>query len=134
MTVPPLPQVVYDSGALLAAERAEGGIWTFHNRLLRRGGVPIVPAPVIVQAWRGGGRQANLARLLKGVVVRPLDSATARLAGQLCGRASTADVTDAVVAVVASAVPCVLLTSDPGDLGHLLSHQECGDRVEIRRV
>lgn len=127
----PLPAVVYDAGALVAADRRDRTLWRYHNRLLAREAFAVVPAPVLVQVWRDGARQANLARLLKGVHLLPLDGGTARAAGQLCGAASTSDVTDAVVAVVAAATATVVVTSDPDDLAHLLSHTTGGHRVEL---
>lgn len=128
------PLVVYDAGALVAADRRDRGLWRLHDQLLERGALPLVPAPVLVQAWRNGSRQANLARLLKGVELLSLDGATARAAGRLCGAASTSDVTDAVVAVVACTAPTVLVTSDPDDLAHLLAHIAGGDLVDLVAV
>jgi hypothetical protein len=45
--------VIYDSGALIAAERSERRMWARHRALLLRRVVPTVPAPVIAQCWRG---------------------------------------------------------------------------------
>lgn len=126
--------VVYDAGALMAAGRQSRMVWTLHYASLQAGSLPVVPAPVLVQVFRDGARQVNLARLLKGCRELPLDGALARRAGRLCGDASTADVTDAVVAVVAAEHAAALVTSDPGDLQHLLGHLRHGDRVEVVRV
>ena len=53
-----------DTGALLALERGDSRV----RALLRRAsetGLPLsVPAGVVAQAWRGGPRQARVARLL----------------------------------------------------------------------
>ena len=56
------------------------------------------------------------------------DEATARLAGKLRYRAKTDDGIDALVAAAAagSGKPCVLLTSDPEDLGRLLASEGQG--------
>lgn len=129
-----MQRVVYDAGALLAAERGSTQVWSMHRVWLGAGITPVVPAPVLVQAWRDGARQALLARLLKACEIRPLDEATARAAGQLCGRASTSDVTDAVVAIVVSGGPTVLVTSDPDDLAHLLAGLVVPARVELLTV
>jgi hypothetical protein len=74
---------------------------------------------VVGQVWRGGGgRQANLARLLAGVEVRPLDDALGKRAGVLLGRAGASDVVDAAVVLLA-ADGDEILTSDARDLAAL---------------
>jgi hypothetical protein len=77
--------LTYDSGALIAAERAERRMWAIHQRALWRGVRPVVPAGVLTEAYRSA-RQANLARLLKGCLIEPLDETGARAAGALLGR------------------------------------------------
>ena len=69
--------VTYDTGALIAADRGERRLWARHRALLARREVPTVPAPVVAQSWRGGGRQALLARLLAGCDVEALDAPSA---------------------------------------------------------
>lgn len=79
-------------------------------------------APVIAQAWRGGGRQTRLARLLPMMDVRTTGVGEARAAGELLVASGTADVVDALLALVA--VPGdQLFTSDPGDLRMLVAHR-----------
>src|SRR6185437_2258412 len=75
--------VTYDTGALIAADRGERRLWARHRALLARREVPTVPAPVVAQSWRGGGRQALLARLLAGCDVEALDDDQARSVGSL---------------------------------------------------
>lgn len=71
------------------------------------------------QAWRGGtGRQANLARLLPGVDVAPLDDALGRRAGMLLGAVGSNDVIDAAVVLLAADGDAIC-TSDPADLAAL---------------
>jgi hypothetical protein len=43
--------ITYDTGALIAADRAERRIWARHRALLALGEVPTVPAPVLAQSW-----------------------------------------------------------------------------------
>ena len=74
--------VTYDAGALIAAERGERLIWARHKALLLRREVPVAPAPVVAQCWRGNPRQALLARLLAGCHVEPLDNIAARFPGE----------------------------------------------------
>lgn len=113
-----MPGITYDTGALVAAERGQRLIWALHRRALERGLRPTVPAGVLGQAWRGGP-QAELSRLVKGCRIEPLDERKARTAGHACGRAGTADVTDATVVVGAVARDDLVVTSDPDDVGHL---------------
>ena len=81
--------ITYDTGALIAADRAERRMWARHRALLALREVPTVPAPVVAQSWRGG-RQALLARLLAGCDVEALDDGQARSVGSLAGRAAAA--------------------------------------------
>ncbi|TKA09864.1 PIN domain-containing protein [Actinacidiphila oryziradicis] len=114
--------VVYDAGALIAAERGRVDIWRTHRSYLTAGGVPLVPAPVVAQVWRDGSRQARAAQLLKGCDIAPLDDTSAREIGELLGRASTSDPVDGAVAVIAASLGAVVATSDPEDIRHLLDH------------
>ncbi len=63
---------VYDTGALIAAENSDPRIWAIHTRALERRAVPIVPAGVLTEAWRGNN--PSLARFLAGTQVEPLDA------------------------------------------------------------
>ena len=78
----------------------------------------VVPAGVVGQVWRGGGRQVRLARLLnaRGVVVESLTDAGARAAGVLCGNAGTRDVVDASVVLAARRHRATVVSSDRADL------------------
>lgn len=80
--------------------------------------VVVVPVGVVGQVWRGGGRQARLARLLnaRGVAVEPLTDTGARAAGVLCGAAGTTDVVDASVVLAARRHHATVVSSDRGDL------------------
>jgi predicted nucleic acid-binding protein len=81
--------LTYDSGALIAADRNERRMWLIHQRALARGVQPIVPAGVLTEVYRSA-RQANLARLLQGCRIDPLDERTAKAAGALLGRCAVA--------------------------------------------
>jgi hypothetical protein len=108
--------VTYDTGALVAADRGQRRQWARHRALLARRTVPVVPAPVLAQAWRGGSRQALLARLLAGCDIEALDDAQARAVGALAARAGTADIVDACVVEGAARRHDLVISSDPGDL------------------
>jgi len=108
--------VTYDTGALIAADRGERRQWARHRALLARREVPTVPAPVVAQSWRGGSRQALLARLLTGCDIEPLDDQQARSVGALAAAASTADIVDACVVEGAMRRHDLIVSSDEGDL------------------
>lgn len=123
--------VVYDAGALLAAEQGDRRMWRWHNRTLEMGSKPLVPAAVLAQAWRGGP-QPMLSRLLKGCRVEDLDELGARAAGVVCGRSGTSDVVDASVVVIALRLRARCVTSDPADLDRLAN--AVGRRLATLRV
>lgn len=106
--------VTYDTGALVAADRNDRKMWALHAGYLHEEVVPMVPAPVLAQAWRGGARQARVARLVQMCDVEPLSEALAKDVGVLAGRAKHDDVVD--VAVVEGAVRRgdAVVTSDAG--------------------
>jgi hypothetical protein len=111
--------LVLDAGALLAIERGERELVALVVGERRAQRTPLTHAGVVGQVWRGGGgRQANLARLLAGVEVRPLDDALGKRAGVLLGRAGASDVVDAAVVLLA-ADGDEILTSDARDLAAL---------------
>jgi len=59
--------------------------------------VPVVPAPVLAEAWRGGSRQASLARLLALCEIEPMTEKQAKDVGVLAGSAAHDDVVDVTV-------------------------------------
>jgi len=115
-----MADIVYDTGALVAAERGDPIMWAFHRRALKSTNVlPVVPIVVLAQAWRGGP-QAQLSRLLRGCQLPSVTESIGRAAGAACGAASTRDVVDAIVVVTAIALGgALIVTSDPDDLTHL---------------
>ncbi len=60
-----MPTIVYDTGALLAAERRNPDFLALHDELTAARIRPIVPVVVLAQAWRGGP-QHQISRVLKG--------------------------------------------------------------------
>ena len=122
--------ITYDTGALIAADRAERRMWARHRALLALREVPTVPAPVVAQSWRGG-RQALLARLLAGCDVEALDDGQARSVGSLAGRAATTDIVDVCVVEGAIRRRDVVVSSDPDDLRAIAA--AVNRRLEIDR-
>jgi hypothetical protein len=111
--------IIYDTGALIAAESNDRLLWSLHRAAVRKGLRPIVPAGVLGQAWRGGP-QPNLSRLLRGTDTAPLTEEAARAIGTRCAQSATADLIDASV-VTAARPRDVVVTSDPDDIAHLAS-------------
>ncbi|WP_136191832.1 MULTISPECIES: PIN domain-containing protein [Actinomyces] len=107
-----------DAGALLALERGDARMRALLRRAVEAGIALAVPAGVVAQAWRGGPRQARVARLLgdPAVQIIPLDDVTARAVGLLCGRSGHPDVVDVHVVLHAREQGHAVVTSDPGDL------------------
>ena len=108
--------VTYDTGALVAADRGQRRQWARHRALLTRRELPTVPAPVLAQFWRGGTRQALLARLLTGCSIEALDDTQARSVGTLAARAATTDIVDACVVEGALRRRDLIISSDNGSL------------------
>lgn len=112
--------LVLDTGALVALERGDRAMWRRLKLAIDEGAVPVTHGGIVGQAWRGGARQARLARALQAFDVRPLDEALGRRAGALLARARRNDVVDAALALLASEGDAIV-TSDPKDLAALAS-------------
>jgi len=114
--------VTFDAGALIGIEHGSRRIQALLERAAERKLPIAVPAGVVGQVWRGGSRQARLARFLalNQVTVVPLDALRARAAGVICARAGTSDVVDASVVLCAREHGHrTVVTSDPEDLSKL---------------
>ena len=111
--------VVYDAGALIAADRNDRELWADHRARLEAGVVPTVPAPVVAQASRAPS-QVQLRRLLRGCDVVPMTEPDAHEVGGLLAKSGTSDVVDAFVALVATQRHAATVTSDGAELSHLL--------------
>jgi len=104
-------ELILDTGALLAWERNDERIRAL-VQLAATGEVTLrTSSGVVAQAWRGGARQARLAKLLASGAVdeRSLDAPAAR-------RAGASDVIDGHVASLALGRPARVVTSDPDGL------------------
>ena len=122
--------IILDAGAFVAVERGDRDLVAIIKRERLGGRVPVTHGGVVGQVWRGGtGRQTNLARLLAGVEVEPLDDTVGRQAGVLLGASETSDVIDAAVVLLARDGD-EIYTSDPGDLTTLAN--TAGLHIELR--
>ena len=109
--------LTFDTGMLVALERRRRRAEEFLLRARERRIVPVVPADVIVEWWRGHSdrREAILAL----VNVEPLSQRLARVAGEALAAVRGATSTDAVVMASAASRGDAVLTSDPDDLARL---------------
>lgn len=123
--------VLYDAGALIAAERNVRALWADHRVRLEAGSVPLTTAPVVAQVSRNV-RQVQLRRFLRGCETVEFLATEGHDVGSLLARSGAADVVDAHVVLVASRRGCPVLTSDPADLGQL--SQLMSPPVEIKVV
>jgi len=121
--------LVLDAGAFIAVDRNDRSmiarlrVAQLHGHELRTSAI------VIAQVWpSAGGKQANLARLLRAVDVQPIDDQMGRDAGALLAQARTDDPIDATVVLVSRSGDRIL-TSDPDDISRLASSS--GKRVIV---
>ena len=130
MSVPYL----YDAGVLIAIDNNDRRMWARHSLALEDGRDIYVPAVVVSQAWRDPRRQVRLGKFLTSCRIEPVGLETAKAAGILCGKAKTADVIDATVAVMAAALGAIIWTSDPDDIHALADASDTKPALAIRTV
>lgn len=109
-------KLVLDSGALIALERGDRGMWRRLKSANLSSEVPVSHGGIVGQAWRGrGARQALLAKALLGIDVRALDESFGKAAGELLAQSRKTDVIDAALVLLADDGDSIV-TSDPDDL------------------
>jgi len=111
-----MTRVVYDAGALIAAERGDRWMWRTHKVALLKDAVLVTTAPVVAQVSRSP-RQARLHRFLGSCDVIGFVAEDAHAVGKLLAGSGSSDVVDAHLALVADGGH--VLTSDPADLQRL---------------
>jgi hypothetical protein len=125
--------VTYDTGALIAGDRNDRRMWALHVGFIAEEVVPNVPAPVVAEAWRGGSRQASLARMLAGCQIEEMTADQARRVGVLAGRADHEEVVDvAVVEGAARRDDYVIVTSNESHIHKVI--KATGKRIRIETV
>jgi hypothetical protein len=112
---------VYDAGVLVAADRDDRQVWADHKARLEAGALPTTTAPVVAQVSRTP-RQVQLRRFLQGCHIVPFAVPAAHPVGLLLAAASTSDVVDAHVVIVASQTATTVVTGDPDDISHLAAN------------
>jgi len=123
--------LVFDAGGLIALERGDREVGALLVAAAEAGVDAVTSSACVAQAWRDPARQARLARALTGFLERSLDPRAARACGLLLARTRTSDIADAAITLAVEDGDTVL-TSDPGDIEHLLD--TVGRRARIYRV
>jgi predicted nucleic acid-binding protein len=109
--------ITLDTGALIALERRRQRIWKVLHRASAIGVLPVVPADVVAEWWRG--RSDIREHILASVAVEPLTEALARLAGEAMAAVRGSTSVDAIVVASAARRADAIYTSDVGDLERL---------------
>ena len=111
----------FDTGMLIALERRKRRATDAFRNLVRRGYLPIVPAVVYVEWWRG--RTDVREALLAAVVVEGRPPALCRAAGEALAAVRGSTLADAtVMASAALRGGGIVYTSDVDDLLRLQQH------------
>jgi hypothetical protein len=125
-----MPGVTYDTGALVAGERNDRRMWALHAGFLAEEVAPVVPAPVLAEAWRGGARQASLSRLLAMCDIEPMSEEQARKIGVLAGKAGHDDIVDVTVVEGAIRRHDAVVTSNEEHIRHIANAARARLRIE----
>ncbi|MBA3280150.1 MAG: twitching motility protein PilT [Geodermatophilaceae bacterium] len=100
--------IVYDAGALIAAEDGAERMWAIHKRAMVRGVQPVVPATVLAEVWRGGRRQHRLGQFVLSCEVEGFSDQAAKATGVLLSVVPLGIVDASVVeCALRRASPCV---------------------------
>jgi hypothetical protein len=120
--------LVFDAGALISLDRGDRTVGALLASAAQEGIEAVTSSACVAQAWRDPPRQARLTRALAGFVEQPLDPSSARRCGLLLAGSHTSDIADAAIALLTQDGDTIL-TSDPGDIKHLLMAAERNARV-----
>ncbi len=111
----------FDTGMLIALEKRKRRATEVWRAIVRRGFLPVVPAVVYVEWWRG--RSDIREEILAAVIVEGMPPLLCRAAGEALGAVRGASLADAVVmASAALRGGGVVYTGDLVDLGRLQRH------------
>src|SRR5919106_1806835 len=127
-----MPGVTYDTGALVAGERNDRRMWALHAGFLAEEVAPVVPAPVLAEAWRGGARQASLSRLLAMCDIEPMSEEQAHKVGVLAGKAAHDDIVDVTVVEGAIRRHDAIVTSNDAHIRTIV--EAAGARLHIEHI
>jgi predicted nucleic acid-binding protein len=105
----------FDTGMLIALERRKRRATEAFRAIVRRGSLPVVPAVVLAEWWRG--RSDVREELLAAVLLEDMPPSLCRAAGEALGAVRGSSLADAVVmASAALRGGGVVYTSDVDDL------------------
>ena len=124
--------VTYDTGALIAADRNDRRMWALHAGFLALEVSPVVPTPVLAEAWRGGSRQASLTRFLALCTTEPLTDEQAKAVGAIAARADHDDIVDVTVVEGAIRRHDAVVTSNPTHIRKIANAVR--DRLTIETI
>jgi predicted nucleic acid-binding protein len=111
----------FDTGMLIALERRKRRATEAFRAIVQRGFLPVVPAVVYAEWWRGGTDVRQ--ELLAAVIVEDMPPLLCRAAGEALGAVRGSSLADAVVmASAALRGGGVVYTSDLDDLVRLSRH------------
>jgi hypothetical protein len=111
----------FDTGMLIALERRKRRATEAFRAIIDRGFLPIVPAIVYVEWWRG--RTDIREEILAAVIVEDMPPSLCRAAGEALGAVKGSSAADAIVMASASLRGGgIVYTSDLGDLTGLQRH------------
>jgi predicted nucleic acid-binding protein len=111
----------FDTGMLIALERRKQRATEAFRNIVRRGFLPIVPAVVYAEWWRG--RSDIREEILAAVIIEDMPPSLCRAAGEALAAVKASSLADAVVmASAALRGGGVVYTSDIDDLKRLQRH------------
>lgn len=111
----------FDTGMLIALERRKRRATEAFRAIIARGHIPVVPAVVYVEWWRG--RSDIREEILAAVLVEGMPPALCRAAGEALAVVKGASLADAVVmASAALRGGGIVYSSDVDDLERLQRH------------
>jgi predicted nucleic acid-binding protein len=111
----------FDTGMLIALERRKQRAAEAFRNIVRRGFLPVVPAVVYAEWWRG--RSNVREEILAAVVVEDMPPSLCRAAGEALGNVKGSTLADAVVmASAALRGGGIVYTSEVDDLKRLQRH------------
>ena len=111
----------FDTGMLIALERRKRRATEAFRAIIQRGSLPVVPAVVYAEWWRG---RSNVREdILAAVIVEDMPPLLCRAAGEALGAVRGSSIADAVVmASAALRGGGVVYTGDVDDLRRLQRH------------
>ena len=114
----------FDTGMLIALERRKRAAWDAFRAIVRRGLLPVVPAVVYVEWWRG--RSDDREEILDSVLVEGMEPPLCRAAGEALGSIRGATLADAVVMASPATVTARLLGAHDPALSYLSNVRSAG--------